>query len=134
MIFQKNILIPIVLLNLCTINASDTFQLDSIKQYPFNNIDKELFYNKATQKIESPYSSALVQTFSTCTLATIEQDTYNLLHAYALKRSNMIGTLALQAYEQCPSEDTAQKLDLRHIITTATNYNEKLKSIKLTEC
>ncbi len=117
-----------------SLNASDTPKLPSAHQYPFSINDKLAFYNYEINKFESPYSTASVKTFSTDTWVTIEENAYNELHTYALKRSSDIALTAMNDKIKTPKEDRKTRQFLKDFIRASIGSSNHIKFMKTTGC
>jgi len=96
----KLLLSIIMLINVQVCDAAEITSLTAARLYPFSDIDRALFYNEITQKMESPYSTESVELFSATRLVTIEKSAFTQLHTHALNRSKAVETAALQAHER----------------------------------
>lgn len=128
----RNIFIPAIVA--CSLNASDDAKLSATQQYPFSEIDKALFSNVETHKMESPYSTASVKTFSKDMLVTIEEDAYNKLRAHAVKRSEEMAVFCMKDVRNTPQENCAARQYLKGIGAAATESCERFRFMKTTGC
>ena len=124
----------IPLMIVVSIHAADSTKLPTAHQYPFSNLDKAIFYNYETQKIESPYSTASIETFPKDPLVTIEEDAYHKLQSYAFERSSFITLTAMDNLQKLPAEKREQWQHLKHIETESNKSLKQFQFMKTTGC
>lgn len=122
----------ITTLLVCGLHASDSTKQTAAQRYPFSELDKELFYNYETQKMESPYSTASVDVFSKDTLVLIEYDAYNALHTHALKRSEAIMTTVHEIAKKIPEGDLAKLQALQPRVAAVRKSKAEFETMKTT--
>ena len=116
------------LLTVCNLSASDT-----AKKYPFSARDIAVFYNPSTCAVESPFSTASVQSFSGDTFVAIEKRDYESLYKHALERSSTMEDEASCIFSLLPDTDKTHKLHYQTIYATAKNYQTMFGLIKVEE-
>lgn len=114
-----------------TLNAGDRVKQPAAHRYPFSEHDKELFYNAATQKMDSPYSTASVHAFSFDTLVLIENDAYNMLHKHALQRNQEMEATALEIQTKIPKEEGSKFDALKKRLLAIKQSKQAFEDIKI---
>lgn len=117
------------LVSIFSSHASDGSGQGAVQRYPFSDLDKELFFNFQTRKIESPFSTASVNTFSKDTLATIEEGEFNDLHKNAVDRSERIACDNLEALKNTPQENFKARKPWEDALNAASESNKTFQTL-----
>jgi hypothetical protein len=122
-----NVLSLTVFVSVFSAHASDQ---TAAQKYPFSALDRELFFNFGTRKVESPFSTASVNTFSKDALVTIEEDDFNDLYKNGLKRSERIACENLQALRNTPQENYKARKPWQDAADAASESNKTFQTLR----